>query len=128
MSLRRLSAAAALAASAILAGCATTPPAVPNRPPVVSPAPVSTPEPAGPARAYGPAHLAGWDNEDFVAAFDAYLKGCGVARDPAGVRQCGRAMDLQRTSRPVTRRWPAPSSKAASASLRPAPPTVATAC
>lgn len=105
MFLRRGSAAAALclAVSALLASCASSPPAVPNRPPVVSPVPTpaqpSAPVPAG---ADSPVRLAGWDTEDFVAAFDAYLRTCGVARDPAGARQCARATDLQRTSRPVT--------------------------
>ncbi len=92
-----------LAVTALLAACASTAPAVPNRPPVVSPVPTPVPPLVpGPAGADSPARLAGWDNEDFVAAFDAYLKTCGVARDPAGARQCARAMDLQRTSRPVT--------------------------
>lgn len=105
MFLRRGSAAAALClvVSAVLASCASSPPAVPNRPPVVSPVPTPVPPlvPA-PAGADSPARLAGWDTEDFVAAFDAYLRSCGASRDPAGARQCARAMDLQRTSRPVT--------------------------
>ena len=105
MFLRRGSAAAALclAVSALLASCASSPPAVPNRPPVTSPVPTPLPPfVSAAAGADGPARLAGWDTEDFVAAFDAYLRTCGVARDPAGARQCARAMDLQRTSRPVT--------------------------
>jgi len=91
-----------LAVSAVLASCASTPPAVPNRPPVVAPPPVPDASAPVPDGADSPVRLAGWDNEDFVAAFDAYLRSCGVARDPAGARQCGRALDLQRTSRPVT--------------------------
>ena len=98
-----------LALAAILAGCVSTPPAVSNRPPVVSPGPNTGPTPypvptppTGPVTADSPARLAGWDTEDFVAGFDAYLRGCGVTRDAAGARQCARALDLQRTSRPVT--------------------------
>ena len=98
----------AMTVSAVLAGCVSTPSAVPNRPPVVSPGrdgptpyPVPT-DPTEPETANSPSRLAGWAGEDFVSAFDAYLKGCAVSRDPVAARQCARALDLQRTSRPVT--------------------------
>ena len=98
-----------IAFSAILAGCVSTPPAVPNLPPVTSPDgatgptpyPVAGPPP-GPTAPDSPKRLPGWDNEDFAGAFDAYLRGCAVSREPASALQCARAIDLQRTSRPVT--------------------------
>ncbi len=79
-----------------------TPPPTTFPPPVVQP-PSPTPGPgAPPYRADSPATLPGWDREDHVAAFDAWLAGCGVSRDPATRAQCDRAMELRRTSRPVT--------------------------
>lgn len=119
MSLRRLSATVgqrfstpallSAALSIVLTGCASTPSAVPNLPRATTPGqqtgpipyPVPVP-PTGPIAADNPSRLSGWDSEDFVAAFDAYLRGCAVTRETAGARQCARALDLQRTSRPVT--------------------------
>jgi membrane-bound lytic murein transglycosylase A len=49
-----------------------------------------------------PATLPGWDDEDHLAAFNAWADGCRVARDPAARTQCARAMQIRRTSRPVT--------------------------
>lgn len=104
-------AALSIALAGLIAGCVSTPPAVPNLPPIVSPGAAEGPgtgprpypvTPSGPVAARSPTRLTGWDSEDFVSAFDAYLRGCAVSRDPAGARQCARALDLQRTSRPVT--------------------------
>lgn len=55
------------------------------------PAPVpTTPRPAG----LSPAALPGWGREDHLAAFRAYLAGCGAARDTAGRAACERAKTL----------------------------------
>ena len=60
------------------------------------------PTPDAPPPADGPASLAGWAYEDHLAAFNAWTDGCGVARDAAARAQCDRAMQIRRTSRPVT--------------------------
>ena len=61
-------------------------------------APVSLP--ATPAVVFenSPATLPGWDLEDHLAAFRAYLSGCGVARERSARSQCDRARQLDRTS------------------------------
>ncbi len=91
---------AALALMSALAACATPPgpTAPPAQPPVVAP---PVPGPVPPA-GLSPAALPGWDHEDHLAAFDAWIEGCGVARDPAARTQCERAMQIRRTSKPVT--------------------------
>lgn len=96
---------AALALVFGLAACATppgptapTPTLPPAEPPIVAPV---TPAP-GPPAGLSPAALPGWDHEDHLAAFDAWLDGCGAARDPAARTQCERAMQIRRTSKPVT--------------------------
>ena len=80
----------------ILAGCSTAPTPTPGPTPIPSgpggPPPVSPLPPA----ADSPVILPGWDAEDHLAAFRAYLAGCGVAREPAARRQCDRARDLDR--------------------------------
>lgn len=94
---------AALALMSALAACATPPgPAAPTAPPAQPP--VVAPPVPGPVPPAGlsPAALPGWDHEDHLAAFDAWLAGCGVARDPAARTQCERAMQIPRTSKPVT--------------------------
>jgi membrane-bound lytic murein transglycosylase A len=94
---------AALALISALAACATPPgPAAPTAPPAQPP--VVAPPVPGPVPPAGlsPAALPGWDHEDHLAAFDAWLAGCGVARDPAARTQCERAMQIRRTSKPVT--------------------------
>ena len=93
--------AAVLALTLALAACAT-----PAQPPTPS-APVPTtpvrpgPTPAAPVGA-SPTILPGWDDEDHLAAFNAWADGCRVARDPAARTQCDRAQQIRRTSRPVT--------------------------
>lgn len=84
-----------------LAACATAPTGVPAPPPAPPPDP-APPLPGPPAAVISPASLPGWDEEDHLAAFEAWTQGCGAARDPAAQAQCERARDLQRTSRPVT--------------------------
>jgi membrane-bound lytic murein transglycosylase A len=93
---------AVVALGLLLAACATAPapspaPATPSAPPAV---PVSPPPVAPPG--LSPAALPGWDDEDHLAAFDAWIDGCGAARDPAARTQCERAMQIRRTSKPVT--------------------------
>lgn len=88
-----------------LAACATTPVA-PG--PVSEPAPPQ-PQPSAPVLAPGlapvgisPATLPGWNDEDHLAAFEAWAHGCAVARDAASRTQCDRARHIKQTSRPVT--------------------------
>lgn len=90
-------------AALVLAACATpqTPPPVGPGPGPAAPVEPGPVEP-GPAAADSPARLPGWAAEDHVAAFEAWLAGCGVARDAAARTQCDRARLLQQTSRPVT--------------------------
>ncbi|MDQ7814130.1 MltA domain-containing protein [Brevundimonas sp.] len=92
---------AALALMLALAACATPPrPDAPTPPTPASPVPGPV-APAPPAE-LSPTVLPGWDHEDHLAAFDAWIDGCGVARDPAARTQCERAMQIRRTSKPVT--------------------------
>jgi membrane-bound lytic murein transglycosylase A len=105
-----LNGAALMLAAGLLTAC-VTPQAGPVSP-SPAPSPVSPPvdgpvddrvddRDATPA-ADSPASLPGWTAEDHVAAFDAWLAGCGVARTAAAKVQCDRARLLQQTSRPVT--------------------------
>lgn len=85
-----------------LAACATTP-AAPPAPPATGPsAPSPTPGPAPAPEGPGPATLPGWNDEDHLAAFEAWATGCTAARDAASRTQCGRAMHIKQTSKPVT--------------------------
>lgn len=93
-----------LVCAALLAGCVSGPPPVAPSPRPTAPAPLPTgpgPTPVSPAPD-SPALLPGWDHEDFLAAFDAWSAACSIARETAARRQCDRAMDIRRTSRPVT--------------------------
>jgi membrane-bound lytic murein transglycosylase A len=83
-----------------LAACATTPvaPSVPPGPGPSDPSP--TPDPGSGGQS--PASLPGWNDEDHLAAFEAWATGCAVARDAASRSQCDRAMHLKQTSKPVT--------------------------
>ena len=80
----------------LLAGCAT--PGAPA-PPIAPTSPVRPPQVSS---LPGPQTLPGWADEDHLAAFQAYSETCRVARDLASTRQCERAMEIRRTSRPVT--------------------------
>lgn len=93
----------ALVLTLVVAACATAPVSPPLRPmePTPLPAPVQPPRPASSTVA-GPASLPGWADEDHLAAFDAWLTGCGVARETAARVQCDRAMQIRLTSKPVT--------------------------
>jgi len=94
--------AAALCLTLALAACATAPA---GPPPTPAPAPMPAPPTPGPAPApagISPATLTGWNDEDHLAAFEAWAVGCTVARDEASRTQCARAMHIKQTSRPVT--------------------------
>lgn len=79
-----------------LAACSTTTPApAPTRPAYPAPAPSPTPPvPPQPGSGVSPAALPGWAEEDHLGAFNAYLRGCGVSREPAARRLCDRAKEL----------------------------------
>ncbi len=85
----------------LLAGCATLEVEAPNAPPV-EPAPTGPTPPPQTSNPSGPQSLSGWADEDHLAAFQAYAETCRVARDPAGERQCQRAQEIKRLSKPVT--------------------------
>lgn len=94
-----------LMATLVLAACSGGPMVPVTSQPVFPPAtgPVSPPQtPDAPPPTDGPASLAGWAYEDHLAAFNAWTDGCSVARDAAARGQCDRAMQIRRTSRPVT--------------------------
>ncbi|MDQ3125956.1 MAG: MltA domain-containing protein [Pseudomonadota bacterium] len=101
---RGLSGTAVLVGLALtLAACATTP-AAPPAPETGTEAPPPSPSP-GPApvsEGQSPPTLPGWNDEDHLAAFEAWAVGCTVARDAASRTQCDRAMHIKQTSRPVT--------------------------
>ena len=61
-----------------------------------TPSPNPTPPPA-PSDALSPAVLPGWSQEDHLAAFRAYVDGCGAARDAVASRVCGRAKAMATT-------------------------------
>ncbi len=94
--------AAVLALTLLLAACATAP-GSPSAP-APSPVPAPIPAPPGPPAPAGlsPAALTGWAAEDHLAAFAAWADSCRVSRDPAARTQCDRALQIRRTSKPVT--------------------------
>ncbi|GLS02381.1 murein transglycosylase [Brevundimonas denitrificans] len=81
-----------------LAACATTPAA----PGTGTEAPAPSPGPAPVSEGQSPSTLPGWNDEDHLAAFEAWADGCRVARDAASRTQCDRAMHIRQTSKPVT--------------------------
>ncbi|MBU1347178.1 MAG: MltA domain-containing protein [Alphaproteobacteria bacterium] len=82
----------------LLAGCATSTVEAPTRPPP----PPASPPPVQTSSLPWPQSLPGWADEDHLAAFHAYAETCRVARDVASTRQCERAQEIKRLSRPVT--------------------------
>ncbi len=92
---------AAAAMLLLLAGCATPRPVAPTPTPGLPPATSASPSPVTEGLP-GPQTLAGWADEDHLAAFVAYARTCGVARGESAERQCARARLIQQTSRPVT--------------------------
>jgi membrane-bound lytic murein transglycosylase A len=103
----RIGIAAAALLLSVLAACATRPPiAGPIAPSETGPGP-SEPAPIPPVRpeppsGLSPSTLPGWNEEDHLAAFNAWTDGCRAARDAAARAQCDRAMHIRQTSRPVT--------------------------
>nr|WP_209282477.1 MltA domain-containing protein [Brevundimonas alba] len=90
------------ALTVLLAGCGGA--GAPILPlPAVPPAP-NQPVPYEPAAPTGfsPVTLPGWADEDHLAAFNAWTDSCRVAREPRARAQCDRAMQIRRTSKPVT--------------------------
>lgn len=79
----------------LLAACAT------GRRPAPGPGPLHRP----PAMAVSPATLPGWDQEDHLAALDAYRSGCGADRDPAGRGACEAARALRNADAATARRF-----------------------
>jgi membrane-bound lytic murein transglycosylase A len=77
---------AAVALTALLAACTTSPKPAPARPhPAVAP-----PRPV--VQTVPVAALPGWDQENHLAALDAYARGCGVGREDRGVCTFAQAM------------------------------------
>jgi len=80
-------------AALLLSACASTttapaPPIATGPPPVTATPP---PPSALPSTAVSFASLAGWAQEDHLAALNAFRAGCGVAKDAGTVRVCGLA-------------------------------------
>ncbi|WP_439470431.1 MltA domain-containing protein [Brevundimonas sp.] len=106
----RIGSAAAALLLALLAACATRPPVSPTPRPVPGPSEPAPrpleprpPEPRPePPRGVNPSTLPGWDDEDHLAAFNAWADGCRISRDAAARTQCDRALQIRMTSRPVT--------------------------
>ncbi|VXB89179.1 MltA domain-containing protein [Brevundimonas sp. G8] len=102
--LRQFGAWPLLAGSLAIAACSTGPmtpvaPVGPQTGPVpYTPSPTPGGQPATPSNALSPAVLPGWSEEDHLAAFRAYLDGCGAARDTAARAVCGRAKAMATTT------------------------------
>nr|WP_314433387.1 MltA domain-containing protein [uncultured Brevundimonas sp.] len=97
--LRRLTAAAPTLAALLAAAACSTGPMTPARPtapgseiPYTPPVGgVGSPLPPTSSLAVSPAVLPGWNDEDHLAAFRAYVDGCGAARDATARATCSRA-------------------------------------
>ena len=95
---RPLSRLAAVLLAAAVTACATGPvapvaPTVPATPVTPAPAPPIIPPFDGPS----PRTLPGWDQEQHLEAFQAYVAGCGVARDRVAAAVCQRGRTLAAT-------------------------------
>jgi membrane-bound lytic murein transglycosylase A len=81
-----------VAAFAVLALAAcTTAPLKPAGPAPVGPSTQVPPPPQGPSEPLAFNDLAGWPQEDHLAALDAFRQGCGAAKEPAMAEVCRRA-------------------------------------
>jgi membrane-bound lytic murein transglycosylase A len=80
--MRRLG--AVLIAATLLHACARPPSPAPATTRPLAPAPF----PQSPAPSLFPADMPGWQTEDHRAAFQAFLAGCGVAKDSATAEVC----------------------------------------
>lgn len=81
---------AAVLLTAVLAACATSP--KPTRPPASAPRPAPAPPPRPAPVTVAVSSLPGWDQENHLAALEAYARGCGVSRDARGVCDLAKAM------------------------------------
>lgn len=95
---RRLIAGTPTLAALLAAAACSTGPMTPTRPTVPGGEVPYTPTPGGPgslppvsSNAVSPSVLPGWNDEDHLAAFRAYVDGCGAARDATAKAVCGRA-------------------------------------
>ena len=94
-----LASAWACGAALLLSACASvTTPQPPATTAPIAPPPATTTPPPPPVRTPPPtalsfSSLAGWADEDHLAALNAFRAGCGVAKEPAMVRVCGLARD-----------------------------------
>ena len=94
-----------LAGLMVLAACSSapmtphrpTPGAIPGGPVPYTPSPNPGGPPPTPSNALSPAVLPGWNDEDHLAAFRAYVDGCGAAREDAARRVCARAKAMATT-------------------------------
>jgi membrane-bound lytic murein transglycosylase A len=77
----------------LLSACASavtpTPPVATGPTPLPPPSAVPPPATTLPATAMSFSSLAGWGEEDHLAALNAFRAGCGVSKDPALARVCG---------------------------------------
>lgn len=105
----RAAAPTALTLTALTLAACSTGPMTPAAPPATgqiggpvpyTPPPSPLPEPGlvRPGDAVSPAVLPGWNDEDHLAAFRAYVDGCGVAREAVARAVCGRAKALATTT------------------------------
>ncbi len=82
-------------AGLLLSACASTvaPSPVATGPTTLPPPPATVPPPPStrPTTALSFSSLAGWSEEDHLAALGAFRAGCGVAKEPAMARVCGLA-------------------------------------
>ncbi|WP_425986971.1 MltA domain-containing protein [Brevundimonas sp. TWP1-2-1b1] len=63
-----------------------------------TPSPTPGAQQPTPSNALSPAVLPGWSAEDHLAAFRAYIDGCGAASDTAARAVCGRAKAMATTT------------------------------
>ena len=92
---------ATVMAPVLAAAACSTAPTPPASAPEAGPGPrpyVPTPGPdaplPSPPDAVSPAVLPGWGDEDHLAAFRAYVEGCGATRDAVGRAVCARAQAM----------------------------------
>lgn len=82
---------APLALAALLLSACASVTSAPPIPPGPTPSPTTPPKPPVTPPPLAFSSLAGWVEEDHLAALDAFRAGCGVAKDAAMVRVCSLA-------------------------------------
>lgn len=83
---------AAVVLAALLAACATPPKSSPVPSPGPAPRPVPAPPPRPVVETVPVTALPGWDQENHLAALDAYARGCMAGREGRGACEHARAM------------------------------------